>query len=91
MSSRLSYDFVVRLGHNGLPGAGWPPRAGRKGTDRETAGRQGTGLEYDRPFLFLQARTDTGALRPGRQAWDIGKDERQLTTDDRHRHLQSEP
>ena len=42
---RLSYDFAVRLGHDGLPGPGWPPRSGRKGTDRETAGRQGTGLE----------------------------------------------
>jgi len=23
---------------------GWPPRSGRKGADRETAGHQGTGL-----------------------------------------------
>ena len=37
--SRLSYDIIVRLGHAGLPGPGWPPRSGRKGTDRETAGR----------------------------------------------------
>ena len=45
-----------------LPGPGWPPRSGRKGTDRETPDRLGTGLEYDRPFLFLQARTDAGVL-----------------------------
>ena len=37
--NRLSYDFVVRLGHAGLPGPGWPPRSGRKGMDRKTAGR----------------------------------------------------
>jgi len=37
--NRLSYDILVRLGHAGLPGPGWPPRSGRKGTDRETAGR----------------------------------------------------
>jgi hypothetical protein len=47
-----------------MPGPGWPPRSGRKGTDRENAGCQGTELEWDRPFLFHQARTDTWVFDP---------------------------
>lgn len=60
----LSYDFKVCSGHDEMPGPGWAPWPGRKGTDREIAGRQRTELEWDRPFPFHQARTDTRVFDP---------------------------
>ena len=60
----MSYDIAVRLGHAGLPGPGGAPPPGGEGGGRESAGRGGAGVGEDRPFLFHQARTDTGVLDP---------------------------
>jgi hypothetical protein len=44
----LSYDFAVRLGEDGLPDPGWPPRIGREGT--RSAKSPGNPYETKRTF-----------------------------------------
>jgi hypothetical protein len=63
--NRLSYEIAVRLGHVGLPGPGRPPRAGQKGTDRETAGRAQMDSILERCPALVEVRrslkSDAGA------------------------------